>query len=114
MTNKLDELALQTFLDNQEQLFPEPVADTPEEAEAFLEDCLAVVLDNKRDVIDYIGDSMDIDIQENLAYRCTNTRLGVIWCEIVNCIEIACFSIYQRWDNNEREAFAMSMNCIWL
>ena len=35
MTNKLDELALQTFLDNQEQLFPEPVADTPEEAEAF-------------------------------------------------------------------------------
>ena len=46
MTNKLDELALQTFLDNQEQLFPEPVADTPEEAEAFLEDCLAVVLDN--------------------------------------------------------------------
>jgi len=61
MTNKLDELALQTFLDNQEQLFPEPVADTPEEAEAFLEDCLAVVLDNKRDVIDYIGDSMDIE-----------------------------------------------------
>ena len=61
MTNKLAELALQTFLDNQEQLFPEPVADTPEEAEAFLEDCLAVVLDNKRDVIDYIGDSMDIE-----------------------------------------------------
>ena len=61
ITNKLDELALQTFLDNQEQLFPEPVADTPEEAEAFLEDCLAVVLDNKRDVIDYIGDSMDIE-----------------------------------------------------
>ena len=61
MTNKLDELALQTFLDKQEQLSPEPVADTPEEAEAFLEDCLAVVLDNKRDVIDYIGDSMDIE-----------------------------------------------------
>ena len=62
MTNKLDELALQTFLDNQEQLFPEPVADTPEEAEAFLEDCMAVVVDSIKDVKVYLsGMGADVD-----------------------------------------------------
>ena len=39
-----DEKVLQCFLDNQSQLYPEPVAETPEEAEAFLEDCMAVVV----------------------------------------------------------------------
>ena len=36
---------VQTFLEKQGQLFDEPVADDFEEAEAFLEDCMAVVLD---------------------------------------------------------------------
>ena len=39
-----DEKVLQCFLDNQSQLYPEPVAETPEEAVAFLEDCMAVRL----------------------------------------------------------------------
>ena len=34
---------LLVFLENQTKLFDEPVAETPEEAEAFLEDCMAVV-----------------------------------------------------------------------
>ena len=36
-----DDEVLDTFLENQSQLFPENVADTPEAAEEFLEDCMA-------------------------------------------------------------------------
>ena len=41
-----DEECLKTFLKNQGQLFDEPVAETLEAAEAFLEDCMAVIVDN--------------------------------------------------------------------
>ena len=37
---------VQTFLEKQGQLFDEPVADDFEEAEAFLEDCMAVEVKN--------------------------------------------------------------------
>ena len=37
-----DEEVLDTFLKKQTQLFIEEVADTPEAAEEFLEDCMAV------------------------------------------------------------------------
>ena len=46
-----DEECLQTFLNMQSQLFDEPVAETLEEAEAFLEDCMAVVVDSIKDEI---------------------------------------------------------------
>ena len=36
-----DETCLEYFLAHQEQLLPEPVAETMEEAEEFLEDCMA-------------------------------------------------------------------------
>lgn len=53
---------VKAFLENQEQLFDEPVAETLEEAEAFLEDCFAVVADTIQDVRDYLEDSgMDVD-----------------------------------------------------
>ena len=45
-----DEEVLSTFLEKQTQLFSEKVADTPEEAEEFLEDCMAVVLKNLKEV----------------------------------------------------------------
>ena len=45
-----DEKVLQCFLDNQLQLYPEKVAETPEEAEDFLEECMAVVVDSVREV----------------------------------------------------------------
>lgn len=48
---------LETFLKNQSQLFDEPVAETLEEADAFLEDCMAVVADGIRDVKEYFEEN---------------------------------------------------------
>ena len=48
---------LETFLRNQAQLFDEPVAETLEEAEAFLEDCMAVVVDSLREVKAYFEEN---------------------------------------------------------
>ena len=45
-----DETCLEYFLAHQEQLLPEPVAETMEEAEEFLEDCMAVVCKNLKEV----------------------------------------------------------------
>lgn len=44
---------LKVFLNKQLQLFDEPVAETLEEAEAFLEDCMAVVVDSLEEVREY-------------------------------------------------------------
>ena len=44
-----DDEVLNYFLENQQQLFPENVADTLEEAENFLEDCMAIVCKNKKE-----------------------------------------------------------------
>lgn len=48
-----DEKVLQCFLDNQSQLYPEPVAETLEEAENFLEECMAVVVDSVKEVWEF-------------------------------------------------------------
>lgn len=57
-----DEECLKVFLKNQEQLFDEPVAETLEEAEAFLEDCMAVVVDSIGEVRKYFDESgADVD-----------------------------------------------------
>ncbi|MEZ3434704.1 MAG: glyoxalase [Lachnospiraceae bacterium] len=45
-----DEECLKAFLKGQARLFDEPVAETMEEAEAFLEDCMAVVVDGIEEV----------------------------------------------------------------
>lgn len=52
-----DEECLKTFIKSQTQLFDEPVAETLEEAEAFLEDCMAVVLDSIAEVKEYLDES---------------------------------------------------------
>ena len=52
-----DEKVLKAFLDNQMQLFPEIVADSLEEAEYFLEDCMAVVCRNKKEVRKYFEEA---------------------------------------------------------
>ena len=55
------EECLKVFLKKQLQLFDEPVADSLEEAEAFLEDCMAVVVDSLDEVAEYFEDNgMDI------------------------------------------------------
>ncbi len=55
--NQYDEECLLTFLKKQTQLFDEPVAETMEEAEAFLEDCMAVVVDSLKEVREYFEES---------------------------------------------------------
>lgn len=66
--NEFNEEYLMTFLKNQRQLFDEPVAESLEEAEAFLEDCMAVVVDNLKDVQDYFEengmDTAQMDLEE--------------------------------------------------
>lgn len=49
-----DEKVLEVFLDRQLQLFPEKVADSPEAAEEFLEDCFAAVVDSAADALAYL------------------------------------------------------------
>ena len=59
--NEFDEVCLEYFLAHQEQLLPEPMAETMEEAEEFLEDCMAVVCKNIKEVRDYFDDAgMDV------------------------------------------------------
>lgn len=60
--NEYSEECLMTFLKKQSQLFDEPVAETPEEAEAFLEDCMAVVVDSLDEVREYFEENgADVD-----------------------------------------------------
>ena len=52
-----DEECLKVFMKKQLQLFDEPVAESLEEAEAFLEDCMAVVVDSLREVREYFEEN---------------------------------------------------------
>ncbi len=61
MASVYDEKVLDAFLKDQGKLFPEPVAETREEAEEFLTDVLAVVVNSLEEVMDYLDDAgMDI------------------------------------------------------
>lgn len=51
--HEFDDVVLACFLKNQKQLFPEPVADSLEAAESFLEDCMAVVVNSVEEVIEF-------------------------------------------------------------
>lgn len=56
------EICLKTFLKDQGKLFDEPVAENLEEAEAFLEDCMAVVADSLDEVREYFKEEgVDVD-----------------------------------------------------
>ena len=66
-----DEECLKVFIKKQGQVFDEPVAETIEEAEAFLEDCMAVVVDSLEEVREYfeengsdISDMSDEELEE--------------------------------------------------
>ena len=58
-----DEIVLQTFLKNQGKLFDENVAETLEEAKEFLEDCMALVFPNIKEVRKY-WEEEGMDIEE--------------------------------------------------
>ena len=51
-----DEEVLTFFLEHQLKLFPETVADNMDEADAFLEDCMAVVCKKRTEVKEYFDD----------------------------------------------------------
>jgi len=58
-----DEATLKCFLDNQEKLFPQPVANTIEEADDFLTECMAVVCENVNEIWDFF-DEEGLDLGE--------------------------------------------------
>ena len=51
------EESIEVFLKEQGRLYDEPVAETPEEALEFLEDCMAVVVDSLDEVREYFEES---------------------------------------------------------
>lgn len=56
------EECINTFLEKQGQLFPQPVAESYEAAEAFLEDCMAAVVNSIAEVREYPEDmGADVD-----------------------------------------------------
>ena len=60
--HEFDDAVLECFLKKQLQLFPEPVAESLEEAENFLEECMAVVVNSVDEVIEFFEDEgIDMD-----------------------------------------------------
>lgn len=63
--HEYDEAVLNCFLQNQLQLLPEKVADNIDEAEAFLEECMAVAVDSIDEVWNYFDEEgIDLEGQE--------------------------------------------------
>ena len=62
---------LEAFLKNQGQLFDEPVAQTLEEADEFLDECMAYVASNYKEVKEYFeengADTSEMDENELLS-----------------------------------------------
>ena len=54
---EFSEECLKTFLRDEGKLFDEPVAENMEEAEAFLEDCMAVVVNSLKEVREYFEEN---------------------------------------------------------
>jgi hypothetical protein len=59
----INEEIAQFFLDNQNKAFPKPVAKNIEEALDFLEDCMAQVFDNVKELRKY-WDEEGVDVEE--------------------------------------------------
>lgn len=61
-----DEMVIDFFLENQSRLFDEDVATTPEEAEEFLEEVMATVVEDFDEVVEYFEEiGADIDGMTN-------------------------------------------------
>lgn len=84
--SEFDDKVLQCFLDNQLRLFPEPVAESLEEAEEFLEDCMAVVVGSAEEVmaffeeegIDMEGASMDEILEADEVFEIGDGRYLIV------------------------------------
>lgn len=64
MTYEYDDAAVLCFLENQRQLFPEDVVGNASEAEAFLEECMAVIAESADEVLEYFKEQ-GIDTEES-------------------------------------------------
>lgn len=60
--HEFDDAVLACFLENQSQLFPDDVVTSLEEAETFLEECMAVVVNSADEVLEYFEEE-GIDIE---------------------------------------------------
>lgn len=72
--DEYDEAVIRAFLAQQGRLYREPVAETEEEAEYFLEDACAVVCDDGKDAVRYMKENLDTE--------------GMSDEEILNCEEV--------------------------
>lgn len=61
--HEYDDAVLRCFLEKQRRLFPEDVAENMGEAEAFLEDCMAVVVDSAEEVREYFEEE-GVDMED--------------------------------------------------
>lgn len=86
MTYEFDDDVLNAFLGKQLQLFPEEVASSIEEAQEFLEDCMAVVCNNLKEVREYFeeagtdiaGLSNDELLDENEVFEIGDGRFLIV------------------------------------
>lgn len=58
-----EEIILETFLKEQNRLFKKPIAESLEEADEFLSDCMAQVFQNIKEVREYL-EEIGMDIEE--------------------------------------------------
>ena len=78
-----DDEVVKCFLEKQLKLFPEPVAESMEEAQNFLEECMAVVVNSPKEVWEYF-DEEGVDVEgmdeEDIldAQRKVQVKLGLI------------------------------------
>lgn len=61
--HEYDDAVLNCFLKKQSQLFTEDVVSNMDEAEAFLEECMAVVVNSAEEVLEYF-DEAGIDTED--------------------------------------------------
>ncbi len=61
--SEIDSICAEAFYENQEQLFPKPVAASIDEAQKFLVDCMAEVFDDKAELLEFMKDE-GVDITE--------------------------------------------------
>ncbi len=55
-----DKVCIDTFLEKQLQLFPEPVAESPAEADEFLDEVCALVFKDKKALFKMMKDELDV------------------------------------------------------
>ena len=79
MMEEYSEECLLTFLEKQGQLFDEPVAETLAEAEAFLEDCMAVVAESINEVRGYFEDTGVSFPPPGSSRVCPSSHLLSVW-----------------------------------